>query len=116
MVSITAGEHTFAATLVRNSSTEALLDLLRQEPITIDMRDYANMEKVGALGVNLPTNDEPIDARPGDLILYQGNSFVIYYGDNHWSLTRLGRIEDVTGEQLKTALGDGDVSITIALP
>lgn len=38
-----------------------------------------NMEKVGSLGMTLPRNDRQITAAPGDLILYQGNSFVIYY-------------------------------------
>lgn len=37
------------------------------------------MEKVGSLGFSLPRNDEFINAEAGNFILYQGNSFVIYF-------------------------------------
>ena len=52
----------------------------------------------------LPANDEWIDAQAGDLILYQGNQLVIYYGANSWSLTRLGRIEGVGAHMGKPAV------------
>jgi hypothetical protein len=112
---ITIGDREFTATLARNSSTEALKELLKAGPITIHMRDYGNMEKVGGLGKNLPTNDERITTEPGDLILYQGNAFVIYYAPNTWTFTRLGKINDITQEELKRALGEGDVTVTLEL-
>lgn len=37
----------------------------------------------------------------GDIILYQGRTFVIYYDTNSWSLTPIGKIEDVNAEELK---------------
>jgi hypothetical protein len=111
-----AGGKEFTAALVQNSSTESLKELLEVGPITIRMRDYGNMEKVGGLGKSLPTNDERITTAPGDLILYQGNAFVIYYAPNTWTFTRLGRINDVTQNELKTALGEGDVTVTFSLP
>ena len=43
------GQTELTATLVENSSVTALLDLLRTGPLTIAMRDYGNMEKVGAI-------------------------------------------------------------------
>ena len=113
---IRVGDATLTAVLTDNSSAAALRELLREGPVTIEMRDYGNMEKVGPLGENLPTNDEQITVGPGDLILYQGNSFVIYYGTNTWNLTRLGKIEHVSGEELKAVLGSGDVTVTLELP
>ena len=101
--------------LEENSSVTALKDLLREQPLTIQMHDYARMEKVGTLGRNLPTNDRPTHAKPCDLILYLGNSFVIYYESNSWNFTRLGRIENVTPEELRAILGQGDVSVTLEL-
>lgn len=109
------GERLFTATLVDNSTTEALRDLLSEGPITIDMDDYGNMEKVGSLGTDLPRNDEPITTEPGDLILYQGNAFVIYYAPNSWDFTRIGKMNDVTQEELKQALGSGAVTVTLSL-
>ncbi|RKI89601.1 hypothetical protein D7V94_17440 [Parablautia intestinalis] len=73
------------------------------------------MEKVGHIGTSLPGNDEQISAEAGDIILYQGNSLVIYYDTNSWNLTRIGKIEDVTGEELLKAFGDGDVTVTFSL-
>ena len=105
---------TLTATLVDNSSTKALKELLAKGSIKIEMSDYGNMEKVGSFGTTLPTNDERITTDPGDLILYQGNSFVIYYAPNTWSFTRLGKINNVTQEELKKTLGNGNVTVTLS--
>ena len=83
--------------------------------MTIDMSDYDKKEKMGPIGKDLPTNDEEITTKAGDLILYQGNSLVIYYDENSWNFTRLGKIEGVTGEELLDAFGDGDVTVTFSL-
>lgn len=71
----------------------ALAERLDSGPLTIAMSDYGGFEKVGDLDSPLPTNDERITTEAGDLLLYQGRSFVIYYDTNTWSLTRLGRVE-----------------------
>ena len=46
-------------------------------------------------------NDEWIQTDSGDLILYQGHYMVIYYDRNSYSLTRLGKIINVTQDELK---------------
>lgn len=115
-VNIQVGDHLLSATLAENSTTEALIALLQEGPITIDMHDYASMEKVGDLPAILPRNDESINAEAGDLILYQGKSFVIYYDTNTWSLTRIGKIDDMTQQALKDILGSGDVTVMLSLP
>ena len=79
------------------------------------MRDYANMEKVGPLGKSLPSNNEQITTQAGDLMLYQGDQFVIYYAPNSWNLTRLGRIHDAGVSELRELLGGGDVRVTLSL-
>ncbi len=105
----------FTATLADNSSAEALKDLLTEGDLTIEMSDYGNMEKVGPIGQSLPRNDEHITTSPGDLILYQGSNLVIYYAPNTYTFTRLGRIDNVQEEELRTALGDGNVTVTFSL-
>jgi len=107
---------TFTAALVKNSSAAALRALLKVGPVTLHMHDYGNFEKVGDLGKSLPANDERITTEPGDLILYQGNLFVLYYAPNTWTFTRLGKIDNVTPEELKVALGKGDVTVMLSLP
>lgn len=112
---ITAGDTTFTATFADNPSAEALKELLIEGPLTINMSDYASMEKVGSIGTSLPRNDEQITTGAGDIILYQGNSLVIYYDTNSWNFTRIGKINDVTQKELLEALGDGDITVTFSL-
>lgn len=109
------GDTVLTAAMEDNSSVQALMEMLTDGPVEIDMQDYGDMEKVGSLGKNLPTNDEQITTEAGDLILYQGNSFVIYYAPNSWNFTRLGKINDVSEEELREILGDGDISVTLSL-
>jgi len=105
------GDKALTATLADNSSAKALIELL---PLTIEMSDYGGFEKVGDLGAKLPTNDEQITTEAGDLILYQGGAFVIYYAPNSWSFTRLGKIDNVTAKELKEILGNGSVTVTLS--
>jgi flavodoxin len=109
------GNEVLTATLSENTSTEALKELLASGNVTINMRDYGGFEKVGSLGTNLPTNDVRITSEPGDLILYQGNQLVIFYAPNSWSYTRLGKINDVTQNELINILGSGNVTVTLSL-
>jgi len=109
------GNETLTATLIDNSSTRALRELLAINPITINMSDYGNFEKVGSLGTTLPQNNQQITTQSGDLILYQGNQFVIYYDRNSWSLTHLGRIDDVSQQELKNIFGTGNVTVRLSL-
>lgn len=98
-----------------NSSADAFLALLQEGDVTVSMHDYGNFEKVGPLGTSLPTNDESITTRPGDLILYQGNQITIYYDRNSWRFTRLGKVQGLTQAELKEILGDGNVEVTFSL-
>ena len=104
-----------SATLADNSSARALAALLRKGPLTLELHDYGEFEKVGPLPQSLPTNDEPIDTDSGDLILYQGRNFVLYYDRNSWTFTRLGWIHGISQEDLKKLLGSGNVTATLSL-
>lgn len=106
------GQH-FTATLAQNSAADALAQALQQGAISLSLRDYAGFEKVGSLGRRFPTGDSRMTARPGDLMLYQGNQLVLFYGSNTWSYTRLGHIDDLTG--WAKALGGGDVTVILSL-
>ena len=115
-MNIKIGDNTLTVTLAENSSVDALKVALLAGPLTIDMRDYGSMEKVGPLGMNLPRNDQQITTEAGDIILYQGNALVIYYAPNSWNFTRLGKIDNVTAAELREILGAGNVTVTLSLP
>lgn len=105
----------FTATLAENSSVDALKELMADGSLTLNMSDYANMEKNADLGVTLPQNNEQMNTQAGDIILYQGRTFVIYYDTNSWSLTPIAKIDNVDAEELREALGTGDVTVTLSL-
>ncbi len=112
---VQVGDTIFTATLADNSSVDALKELIADGPLTLDMSDYANMEKGADLGTTLPQNNEQMNTQAGDIILYQGRTFVIYYDTNSWSLTPIAKIDDVDAKELKEALGTGDVTVTLSI-
>ena len=112
---LTIGETTLTASLEDNSSAMALISLLQEGSLTLDLHDYGDFEKVGDLPQALPRNDEQISVDYGDLILYQGNQFSIYYDQNTWSFTKLGHIDSITQEALRALLGDGNVTAVLSL-
>ena len=54
---VQVGDTIFTATLAENSSVDALKELMADGPLTLNMSDYANMEKGADLGVTLPQNN-----------------------------------------------------------
>lgn len=112
---LTVGDKTMKAALVDNAATRELQKLLEKGPVTIKMNDYGGFEKVGTLPQSFTTSNSQITTEPGDIMLYQGNNMVIFYGSNSWSYTRLGKIEGATTASLKQFLGSGSVSLTISL-
>lgn len=98
-----------------NISSRAFYDKLKESSFTINASDYGNFEKVGDLPFSLPTVDENISVDSGDLILYQGNKITLYYDKNKWNFTRLGKVIDVSKEELKNILGSGDVTLTFMI-
>lgn len=109
---ITANGETRTATLETNASVEQLKKLL---PLTISMSDYGGWEKVGDLPNSITRNDRQTTARPGDIMLYQGQSVVIFYGDNSWAYTPLGKMDNASASDVKEFLKGNTVSVTFSL-
>ena len=103
----------FTATLEQNSAVSALVQMMENGPVTLQLSDYAGFEKVGPLGQSLPASNSQTTTQTGDIVLYQGNQIVMFYGSNSWSYTRIGRIDDLTGWE--EALGSGDVTVTLSV-
>lgn len=114
-INLTVGDKSMSATLVDNAATRELVSLLSDGPIRIAMEDYGGFEKVGALPQSFTTSNSQITTEPGDIMLYQGNNMVIFYGANSWSYTRLGKIDGATESNLKQFLGSGSISLTLSL-
>lgn len=98
-----------------NESVAALTELLREQPMSIQMSMYGGFEQVGSLGTSLPRDDSQTTTQAGDIVLYSGNQMVVFYGSNSWAYTRLGKITDKSAAELEELLGGGDVTITLIL-
>lgn len=114
-VTLSVDGRTATATLADNAACRELAALLEKGPVSISMSDYGGFEKVGALPQAFTTSNSQISTIPGDIMLYQGNQMVIFYGTNSWSYTRLGKIDNATAESVRQFLGDGNITLTISL-
>ena len=113
---LTVAGKTLTVEWADNSSVDALRELLRRVgTVTLDMSDYAGFEKGAPLPETLPQNNEPMNTDAGDVILYQGRQFVIYYDRNSYSLTPLGRITGMAKAELQALLGADNVTATLSL-
>ena len=112
-MNVQVGDVVFSATLEENEAVSALVEMMRESPVVIQMSDYSGFEKVGPLGTSLPASNSQTTTQTGDIVLYNGNQIVIFYGSNSWSYTRLGHIDDLTGWE--DALGSGDVTVIFSL-
>ena len=109
-IEITVNGKAFSVTLNDNEAAREFAGML---PLTLEMSDYSGFEKVGSLGTSLPTDNSQTTTQSGDIVLYNGNQIVIFYGSNSWSYTRLGKVDNLSG--WKDALGSGDVTVIFSL-
>ena len=101
---VSVGDSFFTIDLENNASAEEFFEKIKKETIHIEMHDYGSFEKVGELPWSITRNDKDITTQPGDLILDQGNQITIYYAENTWNCTKLGRLNG-TEEEIKEAFG-----------
>ena len=113
---ITIDGQTQSATLVDNDATRELVAALQDAPITVTLNDN-NFEIWGSLGKSLTTKNEQMTAQPGDIVLYNGSNICIFYESNSWSYTRLGHIDGLSENELRTFLkaGESNISVTLSL-
>ena len=96
----------------KNDSVNALAELVKESPLTIQMSMYGGFEQVGPIGQSIVRDDKQTTTEAGDIVLYSGNQVVIFYGSNAWAYTRLGHV-DLPQNELEELLGNGDVVLTI---
>ena len=74
-----------------NNSVKDLFNFAKKG-LTINMSRYGDFEQVGSIGKNIVSNNKQITTNPGDVVLYNSNQIVIFFGTNTWSYTKLGHI------------------------
>ena len=102
------------AILADSTAAKELAEKLKAEPTTVTLNEYGGFEKVGKLPWSLTKTDESIVTEAGDIMLYQGNQMTIFYNSNSWSYTKLGHIDNITGEELAKLFGEGNITVTLS--
>ena len=98
-----------------NLSVLDLKEKLNENSITIITHQYGNFEQVGSLGVTLKSSDERITTSCGDIVLYNNNNICFYYASNTWEFTRLGKIINMTNDEIISMLSGDSVKIVLSL-
>lgn len=112
-MNVKIGSYTFTATLEENDAVRELVEMMKKNPVVISMDDYSGFEKVGSLGRRLTASNKQTTTKAGDIVLYNGNNIVMFYGSNSWSYTRIGKIDDLT--DWKKALGSGSITAEFSI-
>lgn len=112
-LNVQVGGRAFTASLEENAAVDAFVNLMDESPLVIRMSDYSGFEKVGSIGTSLPASNSQTTTHAGDIVLYNGDQIVLFYGSNSWSYTRIGKIDDLSGWE--DALGNGDVTVTFSI-
>lgn len=114
VINITAGGKTITATLADNDTARELAGKLKAGAVTVQMRANG-FEHYGPLGFSLTSHNEQVTAVSGDIMLYNSNNICVFYGNNSWSYTPLGKVDGLSADELKAFFGTGDVSVTLAM-
>ena len=100
-----------------NSTANAFFQKVSSDSLKMKMSDYGGFEKNATLPWELTADeDEQIKAKPGDIVLYQGNILVILYEENTANYTKIGSISeplDVKDELFKKLKIGKDVDVEI---
>ena len=96
--------------LEENPSANDFFSHLSESMLAVELRDTGTSEKIGDLPWELVRSDASFEAKPGDLVLYEGCQIAICCEENTTTATKLGRIDGKTGEELLGILGEGDAT------
>ena len=102
-------------TLADTEAAQELASRLQNGPVSVTLSSSGGFEIWGPLGFSLPDSDRQITAQPGDVVLYNSSNICIFYGSNSWSYTRLGKIDGLSENELRTFLKAGQSSISVTL-
>ena len=94
---------------IESESLTALKELL---PLELTLTRYGGFEQVGSIGKSIKSNDSRITTSPGDIVLYNSNNIVMFYGTNTWSYTKLGHI-NLSNDELNNLLNKESVKIKL---
>jgi len=110
---ISAGGKQIKVKMVDNAATQKINEMLAIGDLTINMTRNG-FEQYGSLGTSLPSNDTSITAQAGDVLLYNSDTLCVFYGSNSYSYTRIGKVQNMTNDELKELLSGKSLTFTLS--
>lgn len=77
------------------------------------MSKYSDFEQVGELGKTYSSSDKRLTAEAGDIMLYSENKIFVFYGENTWEYTQIGRIKNLGEDEIKRLLSNENVELKL---
>lgn len=97
-----------------NPSVDAIKALAR-DTLTVEMHRYGGFEQTGSMAKSIVRNDSGIDVGPGDIVLYNGIQICLYFDDNSYSFTRLGKMTGMSAAEITDMLDKPNVTAVFTL-
>ena len=95
-----------------NAAVEALAAEAETGDIVVKMSMYGGNEQFGPLGKSYPANNRQVTTSNGDIVLFNNDQIVVFYGSNTWSYTKLGKMA-LPEEEVTELLSNGDVTLRL---
>ena len=95
-----------------NAAVEALAAEAGKGDIVVNMSMYGGNEQFGPLGRDYPANNRRITTSNGDIVLFNDDQIVVFYGSNTWSYTKLGKMT-MPEEEVTELLSNGDITLRL---
>ena len=96
-----------------NAAVEALAADAGKGDIVVNMSMYGGNEQFGPLGKSYPANNRQVTTSNGDIVLFNNDQIVVFYGSNTWSYTRLGKMA-LPEDEVTELLSNGDITLRLA--
>lgn len=95
-----------------NAAVEALAAEAETGDIVVKMSMYGGNEQFGPLGKSYPASNRQVTTSNGDIVLFNNDQIVVFYGSNTWSYTRLGKMA-LPEEEVTELLSNGDITLRL---
>lgn len=97
-----------------NSSVDAIKKLAK-DGMTVEIQRYGGFEQTGSMVKSIVRNDSLIDVGLGDIVLYNGVQICLYFDDNSYSFTKLGKITGMSASEIRGMLDKPNVTAIFTL-
>lgn len=98
----------------KNTTVKELQERLLEGELKLNLTSYGHFEQVGPLGFELVSQDKQQTAKPGDIMLYNGENLVLFHGKNAWAYTKLGQMT-VDDAELAELLDKPQVLVSLSI-